>query len=199
MILQETYTLSNGVEIPKLGLGTWMMSNDDVVQAVIAAAKIGYRHVDTAQAYHNEQGVGEGLRQSGVRRDELFVTTKIDAGLKSHDEAAASIDASLAALGLDYVDLMLIHSPRPWDKFRGDEPFFAENRAVWAALEEAYGAGKLRAIGLSNVSHFRRLFRRHMGVPPGMLRQERKNRPCAARGDVSESAHDCTSVCVLPR
>ena len=83
MILQETFTLSNGVEIPKLGLGTWFISDADVVQAVQDAVKIGYRHIDTAQAYQNERGVGEGIRTSGVAREEMFVTTKLAAEVKS--------------------------------------------------------------------------------------------------------------------
>ena len=150
MILKENFTLSNGVNIPKLGLGTWFISNDDVVQAVKDAAKIGYRHIDTAQAYGNESGVGEGIRTCGVNRQEIFVTTKLAAEVKSYKEAVASIDASLKKLGLDYIDLMIIHSPKPWAKFLEDEPYFEGNREAWRALEEAYKEGKLRSIGVSN-------------------------------------------------
>jgi diketogulonate reductase-like aldo/keto reductase len=150
VILQENYTLSNGVAIPKLGLGTWLVDNADVGQAVQDAIDIGYRHIDTAQAYSNEQGVGEGLRASDAKRDDIFVTTKVDAGAKSYEEAAAGIDQSLAALGLDHIDMMIIHSPQPWSSFGGDNRYFTENREVWRALEKAYQAGKLRAIGLSN-------------------------------------------------
>lgn len=150
MTLQEKYTLSNGVEIPKLGLGTWLISNDDVVQAIIDAVEIGYRHIDTAQAYQNESGVGKGIKASGLKREELFITTKLAAEVKSYEEAVASIDSSLEALGLDYIDLMIIHSPKPWQEFLGDKPYFEGNREAWRALEDAYKAGKLRAIGLSN-------------------------------------------------
>ncbi|MGN6193514.1 MAG: aldo/keto reductase [Ginsengibacter sp.] len=150
MILEEKYTLSNGVEIPKLGLGTWFIRNEAVVLAVKDAAEIGYRLIDTAQAYGNEDGVGEGVRTCGVSRQEMFVTTKLAAEVKSYKEAVPSIDGSLKRLAIDYIDLMIIHSPKPWAKFHEDEPYFEGNREAWRALEEAYKAGKLRAIGLSN-------------------------------------------------
>jgi diketogulonate reductase-like aldo/keto reductase len=148
-ILTETYSLSNGVDIPKLGLGTWFIDDSDAADAVRAAVEIGYRNIDTAQAYGNERGVGEGVRTAGVRREDLFVSTKLAAEIKEHDAAAAAIDGSLAKLGLDYVDLMLIHSPQPWDDFRGGD--YAEgNLEAWRALEEAHRAGKIRSIGVSN-------------------------------------------------
>jgi len=150
MILEEKYILSNGVEIPKLGLGTWFISNKNVAQAVKDAVKIGYRLIDTAQAYRNESGVGAGIRESGVKREDMFVTTKLAAEVKSYKEAVASIDKSLETLGLDYIDMMIIHSPQPWTEFREEDPYFEGNREAWRALEEAYNAGKLRAIGLSN-------------------------------------------------
>lgn len=150
MIINETYTLSNGVEIPKLGLGTWFISDNAVVQAVKDASRIGYRHIDTAQAYQNERGVGEGVRASGVSLKDMFVTTKLAAEVKSYNEAAVSIDGSLKTLGLDYIDMMLIHSPQPWREFGDDERYFEGNREAWRALEDAYKAGKLRVIGLSN-------------------------------------------------
>jgi len=150
MILEENYTLSNGVKIPKLGLGTWFISDADSVQAVKDAVNLGYRHIDTAQAYMNERGVGEGIRTSGVKREELFVTTKLAAEVKSYDEAVASIDGSLKRLGLDYIDLMIIHSPKPWMEFHEENAHADGNREAWKALEEAYKAGKLKAIGVSN-------------------------------------------------
>ncbi|MCD5322198.1 MULTISPECIES: aldo/keto reductase [Pontibacillus] len=150
MILNQKYTLSNGVEIPKLGLGTWKIDNDDVAQTVREAINAGYRHIDTAQAYENERGVGEGILASSVKRDELFITSKVAAEIKSYDEAVASIDQSLERLGLEFIDLMLIHCPQPWNEFGSDNRYLEENRNVWRALEEAYEAGKVRAIGVSN-------------------------------------------------
>ncbi|MFB7874078.1 aldo/keto reductase [Nocardia sp. NPDC056064] len=148
-ILTETYTLSNGVEIPKLGLGTWFIDDDSAADAVEAAIEIGYRNIDTAQAYGNERGVGEGVRGSGIAREQLFVSTKLAAEIKDYDRATTAIDASLTTLGLDHVDLMLIHSPQPWNDFRGGD--YAEgNREAWRALENAYQADKIRAIGVSN-------------------------------------------------
>lgn len=149
MILQETYTLNNGVKIPKLALGTWMIEDSDVGKAVEAAIKIGYRHIDTAQAYQNEAGVGEGIKASGIKREDLFVTTKLAAEVKDYEGAKKAIDESLEKLGLEYIDLMIIHSPQPWQDFRGDN-YDEGNLAAWKALEEAYEAGKLKAIGLSN-------------------------------------------------
>lgn len=149
-MLTETYTLNNGVEIPKLGLGTWFIADDQAAQAVRDAAEIGYRHFDTAQAYDNERGVGEGIRTCGIPREELFVTTKLAAEIKSLDEAREAIDGSLQTLGLDTIDLMIIHSPQPWAEFRKGEHFLEGNLEAWRALEEAHQAGKIRAIGLSN-------------------------------------------------
>lgn len=150
MVLNETYTLANGVQIPKLGLGTWFIEDDKAPQAVWDAVSAGYRHIDTAQAYANERGVGEGIRTCGVARDQLFVTTKLAAEIKSYQEAVNAIDQSIQAMGLDYIDMMIIHSPQPWADFRAGEHFFEGNREAWRALEDAYKAGKLRAIGVSN-------------------------------------------------
>ncbi|MCR2808333.1 MULTISPECIES: aldo/keto reductase [unclassified Microbacterium] len=148
-ILNETYALSNGVQIPKLGLGTWFIDDDRAGQAVRDAVEIGYRNIDTAQAYGNERGVGDGIRTSGIPRSELFVSTKVAAELKDYDAALASIDTSLGRLGLEYVDLMLIHSPQPWADFRGGD-YADGNLAAWRALENAHTDGRLRAIGVSN-------------------------------------------------
>ncbi|MGI3165553.1 aldo/keto reductase [Pseudooceanicola sp. 200-1SW] len=150
MILQETATLPNGVEIPKLALGTWMIEDAEVAEAVKTAIELGYRHIDTAQAYGNERGVGEGIRDSGVPREQIFLQTKLAAEAKDYETAKAAIQGSLDLLGVDYIDLMIIHSPQPWMEFAGEDRFFEGNLAAWKALTEFYEAGKIRAIGVSN-------------------------------------------------
>lgn len=150
MMIQETYTLSNGVNIPKVGLGTWMIEGSDAEQAVIEAAKLGYRHIDTAQDYGNEAEVAAGLKACGVKREDMFLTTKLAARYKDYQGAAEAIDGSLERMGLDYIDMMIIHSPQPWESFGSDYRFFEGNREAWRALEDAHKAGKIRAIGLSN-------------------------------------------------
>ena len=149
-IFTETYTLNNGIAIPKIGLGTWEIENDKAAQAVRDAIAIGYRHIDTAEGYNNEAGVGEGIRTSGISRKELFVTTKLQAAYKTYDEAKAGIEQSLADLDIDYIDLMIIHAPQPWESFREGEHFFEGNLEAWKALEEHYQLGKIKAIGVSN-------------------------------------------------
>lgn len=150
MILNETYTLANGMTIPKLGLGTWFIDDDKAAQAVREAVKLGYRLIDTAQAYGNERGVGEGVRTCGLPREQLFVASKVAAELKDYDSAAKSIDETLNKMGLDYLDQIIIHSPQPWTEFRVEKRYFEENRAVWRALEDAQAAGKVKIIGVSN-------------------------------------------------
>lgn len=144
-------TLSNGVQIPKLGLGTWFIDDSKAAEAVKAAVQLGYRHFDTAQAYGNERGVGEGIRTCGIPREELFVVSKVAAEHKTYEEAKKDIDETLAKMGLDYLDMMIIHSPQPWMKVNQcDDRYVEGNRAAWRALEDAYKEGKLRAIGVSN-------------------------------------------------
>jgi diketogulonate reductase-like aldo/keto reductase len=150
MDLNETYTLSNGLAIPKVGLGTWLIPDNEVATAVKCAIEMGYRHIDTAQAYGNERGVGEGIRSCGVPREQIFITTKVAAELKTYESAAASIDESLKKLDCGPADLVIIHCPQPWAEFRGAKRYFQENKAVWKALEDAYLAGKVKSIGVSN-------------------------------------------------
>lgn len=144
-------TLSNGVKIPQLALGTWFIDDDKAAEAVKTAVEIGYRHIDTAQAYANERGVGEGVRNACVPRSEIFVTSKVAAEHKSYESAAKSIEKTLETMGLDYIDMMIIHSPQPWKEVNQSENrYFKENKQVWKALEDAYKSGKIKAIGISN-------------------------------------------------
>ena len=145
----KTLTLNNGAKIPQLGLGTWFIDDDKVADAVKAAVKAGY--IDTAQAYGNERGVGEGIRTCGIPREELFVVSKVAAEHKTYEEAKAGIDETLKKMGLDYLDMMIIHSPQPWVEVNQSENRYKEgNRQAWKALEDAYNEGKLKAIGVSN-------------------------------------------------
>ncbi|MBR2704536.1 MAG: aldo/keto reductase [Clostridia bacterium] len=145
------FKLNNGVEIPDVGLGTWLIDNDKVADVIKNAVSVGYRHIDTAQAYENEEGVGIGIKSCGVDRKDIFVTSKVRAEYKDYDTAKKSIDESLKKLGLDYIDLMIIHCPQPWNEYKvSDNHYYKENREVWRALEDAYNEGKLKAIGVSN-------------------------------------------------
>ncbi len=151
MILDETFTLTNGVEIPKTGAGMWMIDNNIAAQVVKDALAVGYRHIDTAQSYQNEEAVGRAVRESGLPREEIFVTTKLEGNIKEYEEAVHAIEGSLQKLDIEYIDLMLIHSPQPWANFRdGGDPHFSGNLEAWRALEEAYESGKIKAIGVSN-------------------------------------------------
>ena len=146
----EKIKLYNGLESPTLAYGTWLIRNKDAAECVELALKYGYRHIDTAQAYGNEVGVGEGIRRSGLKREEVFITSKVQAEYKSYEKAKKSIDESLKKLGVDYIDLMLIHCPQPWAKYGAKNRYFKENIEVWKAMEEAYKEGKLKSIGVSN-------------------------------------------------
>lgn len=146
--LEDTYTLNNGVKIPIIGFGTWQTPDGDIAKhAVEVALNAGYRHIDTAAAYGNEKSVGQAIKNSGINRHDLFITTKLwnaDHGYKS---AKAAIDRSLQNLKVDYLDLYLIHWPNPVDM----RDHWAEaNAESWRAMEEVVQAGKIRAIGVSN-------------------------------------------------
>ena len=141
----------NGIEIPEVGLGTWLIPDRKASEVVKNAIDIGYRHIDTAQAYHNEEGVGKGVKASGIKREDIFVTTKIEGEIKNYKDAKVSIDESLRKLDMDYVDLILIHCPVPWREYNHrKKDYFKENLEVWKALEEAYEDGKAKSIGISN-------------------------------------------------
>ena len=144
----ENYLLNDGNLIPKLGFGTWQSKNgEEAYQAVKTALKVGYRHIDTAAIYGNEESVGQAIRDSGIDRKEIFVTTKLWNNVGNYQEAREAIDTSLEKLGLDFVDLYLIHWPNPL-AFR--ENWEERNRSIWKAMEEAVAAGKIRSIGVSN-------------------------------------------------
>lgn len=148
---RDVIFLPNGVEVPRLALGTWFIEDNQAAEAVRQAVKLGYRHFDTAQAYGNESGVGEGVRTCGVDREKIFITTKVAAEHKTYETAAASINESLQKRRLSYIDMMIIHSPQPWAEVnQSDNRYFSENRQVWRALEDALTEGKVRAIGVSN-------------------------------------------------
>jgi 2,5-diketo-D-gluconate reductase A len=142
--------LNNGVQIPQFGYGVFQVPPDQTAEAVRAAFDAGYRHIDTAQGYGNEEGVGKAVRESGLPREEVFVTTKLANGRQGHDEALKAFDESLQKLGLDQVDLFLIHWPRP----RADQ--YVD---TWRAFEKILSEGKARSIGVSNfqVPHLERL------------------------------------------
>lgn len=145
-----TITLANGVEMPQLGLGTWPMNDAEAAQTVATALELGYRQIDTAENYQNEQGVGEGIRKASVPRDEIFVTTKFNREWHSYEGAQNACTASLKRMGLDYIDLLLIHWPNP------DQDRFVE---AYLGLLRLLDKGLVRAIGTSNFkpAHLQRL------------------------------------------
>ena len=147
----EYVTLNNGVKMPILGYGVYQVTKEECERCVLDALKVGYRAIDTAQSYFNERGVGEGVRTCGIPREDLFVVSKVAAEHKTYESAAKSIDETLSKMGLDYLDMMIIHSPQPWVEVNRSEDRYVEgNRAAWRALEDAYKAGKLKVIGISN-------------------------------------------------
>lgn len=155
--LSDTFILSNGVKIPCVGFGTWQTPNGDVAaNSVAAAIEVGYRHIDTAAVYKNEEGVGEGIRQSGIDRKELFVTTKLWNTERDYEKALRAFDDSLFRLGLDYVDLYLIHWPANKKQFKNCDEINAD---TWRAMEAIYESGRAKAIGISNflVHHLEKL------------------------------------------
>jgi 2,5-diketo-D-gluconate reductase A len=146
-----TLTLNNGVEIPQLGFGVFQIKPEDTVKATTSALEIGYRHIDTAQMYGNEREVGQAVRESGVPREDVFVTSKLNNNRLERDDILRAFDETMTALGFDYLDLFLIHWPLP---------AVADHVARWKAMEEIYAGGRVNAIGVSNFhpNHLRNLF-----------------------------------------
>jgi diketogulonate reductase-like aldo/keto reductase len=149
-ILNEFYTLRNGVNIPKIGFGTWQIVPEMSEQSVEFAIEAGYTHIDTALAYRNEEGVGRAVRSCGLSREKIFVTSKLPAEVKGYDKALKAFDSTMKNLGLEYLDLYLIHAPWPWTEIGKD--CTSENIESWRAFEKLYKDGRVRAIGVSNFS-----------------------------------------------
>ena len=146
--LTDCYKLANGVEIPCIGFGTWQTPDGDVcVSSVKAAIAAGYRHIDTAEMYENEDSVGKAIKECGVSREELFVTSKLNNTEHGYEKTMAAFEGTMEKLGLEYLDLFLIHWPNPI-AFR--DHWQEANAGTWKAFEELYKAGRVRAIGISN-------------------------------------------------
>jgi len=146
---KDFFTLSNGVKIPAIGFGTWQIPAGDVAyNSVTAALKSGYRHIDTALAYGNEASVGKAIRDSGIDRKEIFVTSKLPAEVKNDAIAHRYAEKTIKNIGLDYIDLYLIHAPWPWNQIGAD--YTKQNIQIWKVMEEFYEKGSTRSIGISN-------------------------------------------------
>ena len=149
MIKNEFFELHNGVKIPAIGFGTWQVKDgNEAYESTLWALEAGYRHIDTAHAYGNEASVGRALRECGIAREEIFVTTKLPSHIKTFDGAKEHFYESLNSLGLEYLDLYLIHAPWPWSNI--GEDCTEGNIEAWRAMIDLYNEGKIRAIGVSN-------------------------------------------------
>ncbi len=179
-VANKHYELNNGLEIPKVGFGTWRSKDgDEAYQAVLEALRVGYRHIDTAAIYGNEESVGRAIKDSGIPREELFITTKLWNDSHSYDKAKVALATSLEKLGLDYLDLYLIHWPNPLE-YR--DSWQEANAQTWKAMEEAVEAGLVRSIGVSNfmVRHLEELAKTAVITPavnqirlaPGVFQEE---------------------------
>lgn len=168
MGIKTEYILSNGVVIPSIGFGTWQIpEGEEAYNATLLALKSGYRHIDTAAAYGNEVSVGKAIRDSGIKRKDIFVTSKLRANQKGYEVAKSEFKQTLNRLGLDYLDLYLIHSPKPWEVNSDGTEYNDLNAETWRAFIDLYHEGKIRSIGVSNfkVEHLRPLIEK-TGFPP---------------------------------
>jgi 2,5-diketo-D-gluconate reductase A len=160
MTLVPGVRLNNGIEIPQLGFGVWQVPPEQTREAVIDALRVGYRHIDTAEMYRNEQGVGQAVRESGIARGDIFVTSKLSNACHARDDALKAFDVTLETLDIDYLDLFLIHWPMP---------AVGDYLETWKAMEEMYATGRVRAIGVSNFQpdHIQRLLD-HTDIVPAV-------------------------------
>ena len=142
------FVFHNNVEIPNLGFGTWQIPNEEAYDAVTMALKNGYTHIDTALAYKNEENVGKAIKNFDISREDVFITSKLPAQTKGYDETMDAFNETISNLGIDYLDLYLIHAPWPWDEKGKD--CTEGNIQSWKAMEKLYNDGKIRAIGVSN-------------------------------------------------
>jgi diketogulonate reductase-like aldo/keto reductase len=161
MVIKDTLTLRNGVVIPMLGFGTWQIKDgEEAYASTLAALAAGYRHIDTAAAYRNESSIGRAIKDSGIPRKQLFITTKLESHLKNYEQTFVEFEQSRRRLGLDYIDLYLIHAPWPWSEWQTNPDYSQGNIAAWKAMEKLYQEKKVRSIGVSNfeISHLEKLF-----------------------------------------
>jgi len=143
------FLLRNGIRIPSIGFGTWQIPNGEITyNAVTCALKNGYRHIDTALNYGNEQSVGKAVIDSKIKRSDIFVTSKLPAEIKTYKDSLESFEKTIKNIGLEYIDLYLIHAPWPWHKKGGN--YTKENIEVWKAMEKIYKSNRCHAIGVSN-------------------------------------------------
>jgi 2,5-diketo-D-gluconate reductase A len=185
-----TLPLNDGSRIPQIGLGTWPLNDQEVARVIVTAIEAGYRHIDTAYRYGNERGVGQGVRDSGIRREEIFVTTKLDGAYQGNDRAIAGLDECLKRLGLEYVDLLLIHWPLP----KRDEYV-----STWQTFEKLMAAGKARSIGVSNFkpAHIERLLA-ETSTPPAVNQIQLNPRITRPEQRAYDEAHGIITVAYSP-
>ena len=185
MVNNEDFVLTNGVKIPKVGYGTWQITDrDECINGTLWALEAGYRHIDTAAVYGNEQFIKEAFAKGNVKREDVFVTSKLAASKKGYDVALEEFEKSLKNLGMDYLDLYLIHAPKPWGD-TSDHDYMPENIESWKAMEKLYKDGRIKSIGVSNfnVEQLKRLMaateikpmvnqiRVHIGAPNKEIRE----------------------------